>query len=151
LKDDRTITEVPARFRWMMSESARIFQMEWDRSCAVNRLYFLLHCMQASQGLAGISNKFPTRGSFVGPGGKSNREWNAVYSQVRQSAVVVSTTQVEQPEKSMVGMVAGSKEVGRCLLSLSMNPLESGARIGRKTKKRVLAWFNLVEIPTTCA
>jgi hypothetical protein len=92
--------------------------------------------MQASQGLAGISNKFPTRGSFVGPGGKSNREWNAVYSEVRQSAVIVSTTQVEQPEKSMEGMVVDSKEAGRCLLSLSVNALESGARIRRKTKKK---------------
>lgn len=61
--------------------------------------------MQASQGRVAMSNKLPTRGSCLGPGGKGSLERDALCSQVRYSAGAASAAQSKGSERSIDGMV----------------------------------------------
>jgi hypothetical protein len=52
-----------------------------------------------------MSNKLPTRGSCLGPGGKGSLERDALCSQVRYSAGAASAAQSKGSESSIDGMV----------------------------------------------
>lgn len=60
-----------------------------------------------------MSNKLPTRGSFLGPGGNGNWERDALCRQARYSAVDASAAQMKASETSIDGIAVDSNEGGR--------------------------------------